>query len=322
MKLSIIIPVYNTESYLKRCLDSIFNQDLLPSDYEVIVINDGSTDNSLEILKEFEKKHENLLLLTQENKGEAATRNKAIEISRGNYIAFVDSDDALYENTLQSIISYLLKHDLDILYLSISEFNENFELIKLMPAIGSQNVINCGTEHARRPLPATIYRASLAKKVEFPSDVLIGPDSIFNFKVQYFSKKVSYWEIPTYKYTIRMGSLSKQGKTEKAYRGFLNGLSEIYAFEELVNPKTEREIKYFENFYHIFITRILEHNILPIYSKEKYNTLVSTVKKYQKKYLLRLQDEKYPYFSSNFNLFKLHQKILKCKSKIYRLLFK
>lgn len=70
MKLSIVLPIYNTESYLKRCLDSVFNQDLSETDYELIAINDGSTDGCLAILKDYESKHKNLVVIDQKNAGD------------------------------------------------------------------------------------------------------------------------------------------------------------------------------------------------------------------------------------------------------------
>ncbi len=90
-KVSIIVPVYNVESYLNRCLDSLINQSF--DDIEIICINDGSTDSSLEILKEYEKKDSRVKIINQENQGLSGARNSGIEIAIGDYISFVDSDD-------------------------------------------------------------------------------------------------------------------------------------------------------------------------------------------------------------------------------------
>ena len=93
MKLSIIIPVYYAEQYLKKCLESVFQQNLKLEDFEVICINDGSIDKTQQILEEFQKKYTNIILESQENFGEAISRNKAIFLSKGEYITFLDSDD-------------------------------------------------------------------------------------------------------------------------------------------------------------------------------------------------------------------------------------
>jgi len=95
--LSVIIPVYNTEQYLRRCLDSVVNQTL--KDIEIICVNDGSTDNSFSILQEYKQKDNRIIILTQENKGAGAARNAGLNIAKGEYLAILDSDD-LYELTM------------------------------------------------------------------------------------------------------------------------------------------------------------------------------------------------------------------------------
>ena len=90
-KVSVIIPCYNTEKYLKECLDSVINQTL--KDIEIICINDGSTDNSLEILKEYAQKDERIKLIDRENKGVAKSRNEGIRKVTGQFVCFMDPDD-------------------------------------------------------------------------------------------------------------------------------------------------------------------------------------------------------------------------------------
>lgn len=89
-KVSIIIPVYNTEKYLSRCLNSLVKQTL--HDIEIICINDGSEDNSLSILENYASSDERIVLISQKNQGQSVARNRGIEIARGKYIGFVDSD--------------------------------------------------------------------------------------------------------------------------------------------------------------------------------------------------------------------------------------
>lgn len=90
-KVSIIVPVYNVEKYLRKCIDSLVNQTL--NDIEIICINDGSTDKSLKILKEYKNKDSRIILLNQENSGQSVARNRGIEIAKGEYLGFVDPDD-------------------------------------------------------------------------------------------------------------------------------------------------------------------------------------------------------------------------------------
>ena len=97
-KISIIVPIYNTAKYLKRCLDSIMQQSL--EDIEIIAINDGSTDNSLEILQKLSKKDARIKIYTQQNQGLSVARNKGIELAKAEVISFVDSDDTIQKDML------------------------------------------------------------------------------------------------------------------------------------------------------------------------------------------------------------------------------
>lgn len=114
MKLSIIIPVYNTEKYLKNCIASLINQEL--KEKELIFINDGSTDNSFNILQEYKNKYDNILVLNQENLGQGVARNNALKIAKGDYITFVDSDDYISgSRSYSNLIKKCIYEDLDIL---------------------------------------------------------------------------------------------------------------------------------------------------------------------------------------------------------------
>lgn len=112
VKLSVIIPVYNVEKYLKRCLDSVINQTL--KDIEILCINDGSTDDSLSILEEYKSKDSRIVIITQENKGLAATRNVGIENAKGEYLAFVDSDDWINAKFSECLYNSAKENNCDI----------------------------------------------------------------------------------------------------------------------------------------------------------------------------------------------------------------
>lgn len=103
MFLSIIIPVYNCEEYLSDCLDSCLEQDIPFDEYEIICINDGSTDGSGEILKEYSDKNTNIRVFTQQNKGVSAARNIGLDNAKGEYIMFLDGDDLIRTNCLQGL---------------------------------------------------------------------------------------------------------------------------------------------------------------------------------------------------------------------------
>lgn len=115
MFLSFIVPVYNTEEYLAECLDSLLRQDIPESEYEIICINDGSTDGSGAILQQYQEKHRNLRIIEQPNRGVAAARNAGLETAQGEYIWFVDSDDFIAQDALRAMREEALAEKVDIL---------------------------------------------------------------------------------------------------------------------------------------------------------------------------------------------------------------
>lgn len=105
MILSLIIPVYNGEEYIERCLNSITSQSLLRDQYEIIIIDDGSTDKTSEIIKLYSKKLTNIKVIRQSNKGQSAARNKGIKEAKGKYIWFIDADDFILPDTINYLIN-------------------------------------------------------------------------------------------------------------------------------------------------------------------------------------------------------------------------
>lgn len=115
LKLSIIIPVYNVEKYIEVCIESLYKQNIPEDEFEVILINDGSTDNSLSILQRFEIQHTNITVISQRNQGLSVARNNGIKVAKGEYILFVDSDDLIIENSLKTLLGIACLNQVDIL---------------------------------------------------------------------------------------------------------------------------------------------------------------------------------------------------------------
>ena len=126
--LSVIIPVYNVENYLNECLDSVTNQTL--EDMEIICIDDGSTDNSPHILKEYSKKDKRIKIITKENGGQATARNLGIKEAQGEYIAFVDSDDFIEPTMFEKLYTKAKDNNLDIAMCKIATYDNQTEEIK------------------------------------------------------------------------------------------------------------------------------------------------------------------------------------------------
>ncbi|OEK08592.1 hypothetical protein A8C32_03845 [Flavivirga aquatica] len=114
MRLSIIVPVFNVEKYISGCIDSLINQNLGTHNYEILIINDGSKDNSISIANSYAKKYKNVLVYSQENQGVGAARNKGVKLAKGDYIYFIDPDDYLASNVLKTILDCADWHKVDI----------------------------------------------------------------------------------------------------------------------------------------------------------------------------------------------------------------
>lgn len=122
VKVSVIIPVYNMEKYLNECLDSIVNQTL--KDLEIICVNDGSTDNSSKILKEYANNDSRINIINQENKGLASARNTGLEHVNGDYIYFIDSDDYIEITALEKLYNLSQEKNLDLIIFKLANFDD------------------------------------------------------------------------------------------------------------------------------------------------------------------------------------------------------
>ncbi len=111
-KISVIVPVYNTEEYIEKCIRSIMNQTY--KNMEIIIVNDGCTDNSIKVVEELKKSDDRIIIVNQENQGVSAARNAGLEKASGEYVAFVDSDDYLDEKMYEKLVNYMEDNDADL----------------------------------------------------------------------------------------------------------------------------------------------------------------------------------------------------------------
>lgn len=137
-KVSIILPVYNVEKYLPKCLDSICNQTF--NDFEIICINDGSTDSSLNILKFYSKKDNRIKIINQENCGLGSARNIGLKYSNGDYILFIDSDDYISEKEVELLYENLISNNSDLVIFKIARFVEEENIIYDHPGFDFDNI--------------------------------------------------------------------------------------------------------------------------------------------------------------------------------------
>lgn len=129
MNLSIIVPMYNVEKYIAKCIESIVNQLWKELTYEIIIVNDASPDNSLDIALEFQTKYSNIKIVSQENKGLGGARNTGIYNAQGNYLFFLDSDDFLINDELPHLASIAMSNNLDVLEFAASRVDDHYKFL-------------------------------------------------------------------------------------------------------------------------------------------------------------------------------------------------
>ena len=128
MRLSIIIPVYNVEKYIAKCMDSLLDQGLVETDYEIIIVNDGSTDDSLKIAQSYANANDHIVIIDKENAGAGSARNSGLDRAKGKYIYFIDSDDFIISNCLKELLKNCEQYNLDILtFLSKSHSDKSLK---------------------------------------------------------------------------------------------------------------------------------------------------------------------------------------------------
>lgn len=194
MILSIIIPVYNVEKYVEKCLRSCANQNLKTGEYEIIVVNDGSLDNSLNIVNEVAKDYSNIRVISKANGGLSSARNTGIEAAEGDYLFFVDSDDWIAKDSLSKIVNKLKNESPDCLAIcSIKYFGDK----AIRRNEYKDETPTTGVEYLKRGI-RTAAQFSIYKKLFLDENKLrfwegmLHEDVEFTTRVHYLAKKVSY----------------------------------------------------------------------------------------------------------------------------------
>lgn len=129
MLLSIIVPGQNMEAYVGKCLDSLLYQDISSRDYEIIVVNDGSTDRTKEIVEGYVSSYSNVILINQQNKGLSGARNCGVKVARGRYVMYIDSDDYIEKNVLGGLLAQAERDNLDVLRYNYRNVDEDYKVI-------------------------------------------------------------------------------------------------------------------------------------------------------------------------------------------------
>lgn len=190
MNLSVIVPVYNVEKFLPRCLDSLFRQGMKSGEWEIICVNDGSPDNSAIILAEYEKKYPDIFkVITQENQGLGGARNAGTAMAQGEYVTYLDSDDYLIDGAYRYLLDHFCQDKPDVLcfgYRNVCTDGISIPTPHIKPD-GKVTFDGDGAEaYNRFPLPfvwAKFYKRSFLETHDIQSEIVICQDEVFNFEV-------------------------------------------------------------------------------------------------------------------------------------------
>lgn len=235
-KVSVIVPVYNVEQYLRKCLDSLVNQTL--QDIEIIVVDDGSTDSSSDIIKEYAEKYKNIKCYKKENGGLSDARNYGMQYAQGKYIAFLDSDDYADINLYKEMYEKALKEDADIVECNFywsypkkskKDIGEKYFSKKEM------------IEKARVVAWNKLYKKEILDEanIEFPKGLRY-EDVEFFYKLVPYIQRVSFIKEPLIYYTQRKTSIANtQNEKTKDIFTVLDNVIEYYKEKNLYEKYKE-----------------------------------------------------------------------------------
>jgi glycosyltransferase involved in cell wall biosynthesis len=243
--LSVIIPIYDVESYLERCLRSLEDQDISRDSYEVICINDGSTDNSRGIVIRMQKEFDNILLIDEDNQGVSRARNNGIDKASGKYVLFIDPDDYVDANSFGRILNNADMHDAEVSFIGFRVLNEDGTTRKSVLNKIYESKIYQGTEAyfiARGNgktdpdrMWAVLFKTEFlnCNNLRFLPDVPYLEDGEFIARILCLTKRCIFDSKSFYQRTTRSGSAtnSRLFHTSKATHGFLLAASNLKRFQ-------------------------------------------------------------------------------------------
>lgn len=249
MKLSIIVPVYNVADYLAKCLDSLLAQDLPKNEYEIIVVNDGSTDNSGNIAQQYADKYANITLINQANQGLSGARNTGIKCAKGDYIQFVDSDDYLEENVLGGLMRQVEKDNLDVLRFNYENVNDKGDVINPNKDpkhfVDFSNEVVDGLTFLNNKLGPACYAVQFIIKKELLIDNnIIFKSGIYFEDVEWTPRmllkagRVASTGAVVYYYLVREGSITKAVNKDKQRKVLEDKILLIQSMKEQYSQNT------------------------------------------------------------------------------------
>ena len=259
IKLSIIIPIYNVEEFIEECLNSIILQVSESFPIEIIVVNDGTPDNSMTIVNRIQTGIPNLFrIINQENQGLSMARNNGLRVAKGEYVWFVDSDDYLLSNALLKVKEYIEKYpNIDVFSSFLRQYFEYNNIFK--DKTKKWKIIGTGKEYLYDNMPIGASQRFIYKRQFLIDNNLqfqpkrLHEDAIWGYEMLYLAKNVCIIDVPIYVYRIRTaGAIMSSIKIKTAY-------DLIYGHRYLSNfakhkVKSEDKVKYRESIFGMILT--------------------------------------------------------------------
>lgn len=241
MKLSVIVPVYKVEPYLRKCVDSLLQQDLADDEYEIILVDDGSPDGCGAICDDYASQHAHVKVVHRPNGGLSAARNSGIEVATGDYVFFVDSDDYVEPNVLRTLVDKAEVDDLDVLrfnYRNVNERYEAFEPNKVSkPFMDYRDKVCDGPTFLVERLGYGCYawqfvvRRALLDVCRFKKGIYL-EDTEWTPRLLAEAQRVSSTDLIVYNYLQREGSITQNKDAEKKKKLLADLFSLIDSMQE------------------------------------------------------------------------------------------
>lgn len=242
LKLSIIIPVYNTEKYVGECLDSCLEQDIPRNEYEIICVDDGSTDGSRKVLATYSEKYSNIHVYSQKNQGVSAARNGGISVAQGKYIWFVDSDDYIAVNCLKILLGAMEQYNAETCMFGRQTTANGIESAK---PIDIKSIKLSDKRKTSMFVTNTIFSKNTLVKnnILFPLNMQHGEDTYFSYIYSLFehSNKLLLVDGVMYYYRIREGSALHTRTFDELNKRTFSHVNMAIAYREILNEKAEGE---------------------------------------------------------------------------------
>lgn len=254
MKISVIIPVYKTEKYIRRCLMSCLEgQGMTTGEYEVIVVDDCSPDSSMDIVNELASQYSQIRVVTMaHNVGLSAARNAGISIASGEYIFFLDSDDWMHSRVLCSMYEHASQNKLDMMPFGFVLSHEQGDEMYCAVYDNSRDIMSgqsyCLTQKIFMLVPwAALYRRKwmLENKLEFNGEIRYHEDEEFTPRAYFMAKRVSYFSKPCYEYRFKpSGTNSTSSKINLRAKGYLLAAESLYRFKQTYPMESTKARQY------------------------------------------------------------------------------